>query len=91
MKTTQIASMLVLSMGVAIAAFVWAFFLPPGNAVAYGVICVLSGLALGADLALPPSMLADVIELIHRGQGKVDSKNTLMQCMDDLPGLLGFA
>lgn len=50
------------SMGVAIAAFVWAFFLPPGGAVAYGVICLLSGLALGADLALPPSMLADVID-----------------------------
>lgn len=50
------------SMGVAIAAFVWAFFLPPGGAAAYGVICVLSGLALGADLALPPSMIADVID-----------------------------
>jgi Na+/melibiose symporter-like transporter len=29
---------------------------------AFGVICVMSGLGLGADLALPPSMLADVID-----------------------------
>ena len=33
----------------------------PGDAAAFVVICVLSGLALGADLALPPSLLADVI------------------------------
>jgi len=29
------------------------------DVVAYGVICVLSGMALGADLALPPSIMAD--------------------------------
>jgi GPH family glycoside/pentoside/hexuronide:cation symporter len=45
----------------AIAAFVWASQLGAGDTVAYAVICVLSGLALGADLALPPSLLADVI------------------------------
>ncbi len=50
------------AMGVSIAAFVWAFFLAPGSVAAYFVICALSGLALGADLALPPSMLADVID-----------------------------
>lgn len=42
-------------------AFVWAIFLPPGAALAYALVCLLSGLALGADLALPPSLLADVI------------------------------
>jgi Na+/melibiose symporter-like transporter len=46
----------------AIAAFVWAAFLGPGDVVAFAAICVLSGLALGADLALPPSILADVID-----------------------------
>jgi Na+/melibiose symporter-like transporter len=50
------------AMGVSIAAFVWAFFLEPGSAAAYLAICVLSGLGLGADLALPPSLLADVID-----------------------------
>ena len=43
----------------AVATFVWAFFLEPGDVVAYGIICVLSGMALGADLALPPSIWAD--------------------------------
>ena len=32
-----------------------------GDTTAFTVICVLSGIALGADLALPPSLLADVI------------------------------
>ena len=49
------------AMVVAIAAFVWAAFLGAGDAAAFAVICALSGLALGADLALPPSLLADVI------------------------------
>jgi len=45
-----------------IAAFVWAFGLGAGDATAFGLVCVMSGVALGADLALPPSMLADVID-----------------------------
>ena len=49
-------------MGVSIVAFVWAFLLGPDSTVAYFTICVLSGLGLGADLALPPSILADVID-----------------------------
>ena len=40
-------------------AFTSAVFLGPGDAWAYGVICVLTGLTLGADQALPPSILAD--------------------------------
>lgn len=47
------------SMLLAVVTFIWAFFLQPGDVVAYGIICVLSGMALGADLALPPSILAD--------------------------------
>ncbi len=38
-------------------------FLPEGSAWGFGLICVLSGLALGADIALPPSMQADVIDV----------------------------
>jgi glycoside/pentoside/hexuronide:cation symporter, GPH family len=45
----------------AIASFVWAFFLVENDTVAYGLICLISGIALGADLALPPSILADNI------------------------------
>ena len=47
------------SMLLAVTTFIWAFFLQPGDIIAYGIICVLSGMALGADLALPPSILAD--------------------------------
>lgn len=49
------------SMVVAILTFFWAFFLGPGDKAAYMAVCVLSGLALGADLSLPPSILADYI------------------------------
>lgn len=41
--------------------FVWAAALGAGDAAAFGVICALSGFALGADLALPPALLAGVI------------------------------
>jgi glycoside/pentoside/hexuronide:cation symporter, GPH family len=50
-----------IAMVVAIVAFVWAAFLGAGDGTAFAIVCVLSGFALGADLALPPSLLADVI------------------------------
>ncbi len=50
-----------IAMVLAVAVFVWAGLLGPGAVIAYGVICVLSGAALGADLALPPSLLADLL------------------------------
>ncbi len=49
-------------MVLSIVAFVWAFLLQPGDATPFMIICVMSGLGLGADLALPPSILADVID-----------------------------
>ena len=50
------------SMGLAVAVFAWAYTLGPGDLVAFALICALSGAALGADLTLPPSLLADVID-----------------------------
>lgn len=50
-----------ISMLLAVVTFIWAYFLQPGDIIAYGIVCVLSGMALGADLALPPSILADRI------------------------------
>ena len=47
-----------LAMLLAIVSFVWAFFLGAGDSLEYGLICVFSGFALGADLALPPAILA---------------------------------
>ncbi len=43
-------------------AFVWAYWLTAGAFISYATICVLSGAALGADLALPPALLARVID-----------------------------
>jgi Na+/melibiose symporter-like transporter len=49
-------------MGLSVLSFVWAFNLTRGDVTPFMLICILSGLGLGADLALPPSMLADVID-----------------------------
>lgn len=50
------------AMLLSVAAFMWAYGLGAGDAAAYAMVCVLSGVALGADLALPPSLLADVMD-----------------------------
>lgn len=39
--------------------FGFAITLQSGDIVAYAIICVMSGIALGGDLSLPPSILAD--------------------------------
>ncbi len=45
-----------------VVAFVGAYWLTAGAFAGYATICVLSGAALGADLALPPALLARVID-----------------------------
>jgi Na+/melibiose symporter-like transporter len=49
-----------LAMLLAIAAFGFVPFLGTGDAIAFGIICLVTGSALGADLALPPAIQADV-------------------------------
>jgi Na+/melibiose symporter-like transporter len=48
-------------MVLAVVVFVWTAGLSPGNVWAFGWVCALSGLALGADLALPGALLAGMI------------------------------
>jgi Na+/melibiose symporter-like transporter len=48
-------------MALAIGTFAWAYLVGPGDLVAFALICALSGIGLGADLALPPALLARVI------------------------------
>jgi GPH family glycoside/pentoside/hexuronide:cation symporter len=50
------------AMLLACGAFVWVPLLQPGDLIPFFVICVLTGVALGADLALPPAMQADVVD-----------------------------
>jgi Na+/melibiose symporter-like transporter len=58
---------------VAIAAFVWAAGVGPGSFVAFAAICAASGVALGADLALPPALLARVIDANGHGGAREGS------------------
>jgi len=51
-----------LAMGVSIAAFAGASLLGAGDIWAFAIICIASGLALGADLALPAAIAADLGE-----------------------------
>ena len=50
------------AMALSIAAFASAGLLGPGDLVPFAVICLASGLALGADLALPAAIAADLGE-----------------------------
>ncbi|MFZ6772507.1 MFS transporter [Undibacterium sp. SXout7W] len=58
-----------LAMCLSILCFIWVVALSAGDGQAFMVICVLSGMTLGADLALPPAILAGVIHQAgHSGQ-----------------------
>ena len=50
------------AMILASAAFVCVPFLPTGALAAFAVVCVVTGMALGADLSLPPAVQADVVD-----------------------------
>lgn len=55
------------SMLLASAVFIWALTLGEGDVLAYALICIASGAALGADMVFPPALLAD--ELHHNRSG----------------------
>ena len=54
------------SMLLAVVTFASAFWLGGGDLVGFALVCVASGLALGADLALPPALVADYIDADER-------------------------
>jgi glycoside/pentoside/hexuronide:cation symporter, GPH family len=55
-------------MVLAVVTFAWAALLGAGDVVAYTVVCIASGMALGADLVLPGALLAGVIQRAGHGQ-----------------------
>ena len=55
-----------LVMIVSVMTFFGAVLLSPGDSVAYGLICILSGITLGAEITLPPALIAGRIQA--RGQ-----------------------
>lgn len=56
------------AMLLAIVAFLWTSQLPAGSLGPFALICVLTGATLGADLALPPALLAGVIGAAGHGR-----------------------
>jgi len=52
----------------AIVTFAWAALLGAGDVVGFTLVCIASGVALGADLTLPGALLAGVIQRAGHGQ-----------------------
>jgi Na+/melibiose symporter-like transporter len=50
-----------------VAVFAWAAGLSAGDAAPYALVCVLSGVALGADLGLPAALLAGTVQTAGHG------------------------
>ena len=50
------------AMAAAALAFVSVLLIPSGGFAAFTVVCLITGMALGADLTLPPAMQADVLD-----------------------------
>ncbi len=52
-----------IAMAIAAGTFWTAMLLGPGDVYAFLALCIVTGVPLGAELALPPSMQADVVDL----------------------------
>lgn len=56
----------ILGIAMSVAGFVWTLGLGPGDTVAFAVICAITGFGLAADLAIPPAMLAALVDTQRR-------------------------
>ncbi|MEM9710146.1 MAG: MFS transporter [Pseudomonadota bacterium] len=65
-----IRPVLLLAMVVAIIAFTFAVFLGPGDTLAFALICLASGAALGADMTLLPALFSRRMERIAPDAGQ---------------------
>jgi len=61
-KRIGLARSWLVGMVLAMSVFVWASQVGDGQMLAFALICALSGVALGADLALPSALLAGLIQ-----------------------------
>ena len=60
-----------LGMALAILSFGFVVFLGPGDEMAFLTVCIVSGIALGADLVVPSALLNRVIDTLgHRGRAE---------------------
>lgn len=69
-KRWGLARSWLVGMLLAVAVFVWASQMGAGDAWLFVVVCALSGVALGADLALPGALLAGLIQRQPAGGGR---------------------
>jgi Na+/melibiose symporter-like transporter len=51
-----------IGMALSVAVFIWAVTLREGDALAYAFVCAATGVALGADLVVPGTLLTGVIQ-----------------------------
>ncbi len=51
--------------------FIWVFTLQPGNLLGFAVICLISGLSVAADVALPASIQADIAQDLSSKNGSI--------------------
>lgn len=72
-------------------AFVGVPLLGPGDFVLFAFVCVVTGMALGADLALPPAIQADVVdyETMRTGDAKAGLQFSLWSMATKLALALG--
>lgn len=70
-----------ISMLLALSAFTLVLLIQPGDLVFYAAICLITGFALGAELALPPALLA---ELIDRDISSVGLKYAGLTCLNKI-------
>ncbi len=63
-------------MFMSVIAFVWAYLLGSGEVLGFALVCALSGIAYGAELAIPPSMLADTVDadLLREHHGRAHQR-----------------
>lgn len=70
-----------IGMVVSVVSFVWAYFVQAGDVGLFAGICLTSGLALGADLALPPVLLTGLIDdLEHNTRPDVSVEGVYFGC-----------
>ncbi|MCW5636085.1 MAG: MFS transporter, partial [Rubrivivax sp.] len=80
-------------MWIAIVAFAGAVVLGPGDLPWFTVVCVASGLALGAELVVPPALLAGLIQRRNgsgESRGAAASSDASRSCADGGRGVEGL-
>ena len=71
---------------VSVASFIWVPLLGDGDYLAFLLICLVSGFALGADVVLPSSIQADIAQHINREDS--DSHSGIIASAQDSSGFL---